>query len=342
MKLRDYILNSSKYALRSNLFVWNRFDTSNGYFEEKGDELWFKDNSGNPMWLGDHIETWFVMDDESVVYDGGPFPNSFNIWRNNRVRWGAITRFGTLLYIDGGWAVKLNFDGTIERLFKVSEDSISIKIEDHKAYVSRPIDDSKYTYDEVYDCYGRLNKDETEESLQSAKSYAQYDSNKDVIGDLVNAEISNIYEGLGRTLASLSFCPTTLGDMYYVAEALFRDINARFMRRIHNIPHQLSSLILVNSLLKKTLTIETEIDLKALDNPSILSVNDEFDPIISAYRESSDTVIRIFALIAKDCDRWDNVKSIFLNERINRAAITLYDMIDFAKRNSTSCENHCA
>ena len=341
MKLRDFVLNSNKYALRSNLFVWNRFDTSLGYYEEQNGELWFKDGEGNQNWLGEHIETWFVMDDESVVFDDSPFPNTFKIWHKKKSRWGAITRFGTLLYVENGWVVKLNFDGTVEQLFKVSDESISIRIEDHKAYVSRPINNFEDTYDEVYDCYGKLDKEETEESFQYAKTYAQYNSNKEAISELVNEETKFIYSKLGETLYSLSLWPPP-SDLEIVVETLFRNIDARFIRRVHNIPHQLSSFILVDSLLKKWLTIDRKIDSKAFDNPSILSANDDFDPILSAYRESSDTVIRIFALIAKDCDCWDNVKSIFLNEEINHAVITLYDMIDFAKRNFTSCEKYCS
>ena len=229
MKLRDYVLNSSKFALRSNLFVWNRFETSLGYYEEQNGELWFKDGEGNQILLGEHIETWFVMDDESVVFDDSPFPNTFKIWQNQKTRWGAIARFGTLIYVESGWVVKLDFDGTVEQLFKVSDESISIRIEDHKAYVSRPINNSEHTYDEVYDCYGKLDKEETEESLQWAKPYAQYNSNKEAISELVNEETKNFYNRLGEILYSLSFWPPP-SDLDIVVEMLFRNIDARFFK----------------------------------------------------------------------------------------------------------------
>lgn len=113
---------------------------------------------------------------------------------------GAIARFGTLIYVESGWVVKLNFDGTVEQLFKVSDESISIRIEDHKAYVSRPINTSEHTYDEIYDCYGKLDKEETEESLQWAKTHAQYNSNKEAISELVNDATNNFYTRLGEII----------------------------------------------------------------------------------------------------------------------------------------------
>lgn len=69
MKLRDYILNSSKCAFRSNLFVWNRFNVSLGFYEEHNGELCFNSNDGNTMLIGENVEIWFVMDDETIVFD---------------------------------------------------------------------------------------------------------------------------------------------------------------------------------------------------------------------------------------------------------------------------------
>lgn len=126
MKLRDYVLNSSKYAFRSNLFVWNRFDVSLGFYEEHKGELCFNGNDGNTMLIGENVEIWFVMDDETIVFDDVYCleKNEFWMWNKDRLCTGAVDNDGNLVFVKDGWMVRLFFEGEVVKLTTVPKKRI--------------------------------------------------------------------------------------------------------------------------------------------------------------------------------------------------------------------------
>lgn len=345
MKLRDYVLNSSKYAFRSNLFVWNRFDVSLGFYEEHKGELCFNGNDGNTMLIGQNVEIWFVMDDETIVFDDVYCleKNEFWMWNRDRLCTGAVDNGGNLVFVKDGWMVRMYSEGEVIKLAKVPEGACNVSIQGNTIYLNRPYKDTEYTYLEAYDYQGCKNEQESAELLESSEPEILYWLKKEKIEVPLKEESDFTYKSVWDTITEvlvfhretfLNASPDRFTiDKYH--EKIADYIRYLFLKQHRQKYHSKAGDLLANKIIRGESDLHeynyySEYNYPPSDRLPIPETDGDFTETLEHHKQIVNTVLRIVKRLGKDCSL-ESFDSIMSNPDLMDNVFRFYMQIDLAQ-----------
>ena len=350
MKLRDYVLNSSKYVLRSNLSVGNRFDVSFGFYEEQKGELRFQGNDGSTEWLGNNVDTWFVMDDETIVFDDLYCleKNEFSIWNKKTLGIGAVDNEGNLVFVKDGWMVRMYSEGEEVKLTEVPEGARKVSIQGDTIYLDRPYKDAFWTYLEAYDYQGRKNEKESAELFESSEPEILYWIRKDKIEAPLKEESDYVYHSVWDAIIKVLIMHRKLFfsfshnrfelDKYYETASDY--IKSLFIKQHGQKRHSKAGNILADKLIKgddnlHEYNYHSEYNYPPSKRLPVPETDEDFYETLEKHKEIVDTVRSIIKRLGEGCSL-ESFDSIMSNSDLMNHVFQLYLMIDSAERVSTT------
>ena len=342
MTLRDFLKKSNRYLLRSNLFIWNQFEVSFGAYEDRSGTLSITLPEGISRDLGKGVKTWFVMDDESIVFDDSYCleKNEFTIWNQNRLGTGAVDNNGNLVFVKDGFMVRMYPEGKEDKLTEAPEGACDVSIQEDTIYLNRPYKDTEYTYLEAYDYEGRKNEEETAEILESTEPQILYDLKKDKIEASLKEESDYKYESVWNVITDvllfhredfINASPnhSTLNKYY---EKISDYIKYLFLKQHIPKHHTEAGNLFAYKIYKGEDNLrEYDYYSEYISPPHrrlpVPETDEDFYKTLKKHKETIDKVLRIVKKMGVDCSL-ETFDSIFNDPKLMESVFQFYGTID--------------
>ncbi len=340
--LLDFIISSDVSLLRSGIFNWNEFCVSAGRYELREDTMIFRHKDGMTFRIGENVKNWFVAEDESIFFDGDTELdiNGFTRWSTDQTCCGAVDEDGFPVYIDKGWMVRMNRDGSVSKLVKAPDHSCFLSVYKRTVYLDRFYKDSDITYKEAYSYDGTIRRKESDELFEASKNRIIFRYNKNMIERNVRDALDYANDHI---IKHLQFCYRSIlsiEDSCKSMTMLMRYTDYLFYLKHKRSSHSKIADHIAAMLINKDEDIEINeyrVNFK-INNRPIPDMDDDSICVIESYKESARTVGKMLKRLSADCPAED-IMTVFNDAVIMGHVFRFYEMMEKSQKEySAPCE----